>query len=82
MPDEKPELIRLSRDALLVQSWESFAMGNPDPEGDGNFELIVFSGRWNKTDETGTFTVLIIEDELPHLIEGLQRGLRTMKEQR
>ena len=78
-PDERPELFRLNRDVLLVQSWETFAMRDPT-ELDRSLEMIVFSGRWNKREETGTFSVIIEEAELPLLIEGLQRGLRTMKE--
>ena len=77
--DEVPELVHISRGVLLVQSWEAFAMQEPDGER-RNFEIMTFSGRLNKSDETTTISVMLVEEELASLIEGLQRGLQTIQD--
>lgn len=76
--DEVPELLHLARGVLLVQSWEAFAMQEPEGEG-RSFEVVTFSGRLNKSEATTTFAIMLIEENLVALIEGLQRGLRTIQ---
>jgi len=92
---DRPELIHLSQDVLLVQSFESFALAvqplvDPtaipgvsvvDAEPDRYMGMLVFSGRWNRREETDTFAVAFAESMLVNLIEGLQRQLRVIQEE-
>lgn len=76
---EVPELVHLSRGVLLVQSFEAFAAGELDELSDRSVEVVTFSGRWNKTEETTTVSVLLEVDALVDLIASLQKGLAAIE---